>query len=438
MRAARGKIKNSLILNFVAGLVYAVFYDFIFHNYIVALFKTPYFVMSTSHYVSYLALCGIPMLFYKGQKSMSTVFSLFTYILIYVPFIETLSVCGYGSDYNDYRAVFFISMCCFFITDKMSLLSSSFKTKVPISFQTFEMVSFGVLIFSVLVNVRNLNFVNILTQRDELYDSRSGLQVVGGKWMVYILFWLKNAMLPCLLVYYLLAKKYFKYAFAFLGMIAIFMIDMQKLTFVMPFIITALYFLYVRNKYFFINYFHLMIIAFLIIFPLVCYWFKDNPIVYEIAAIIIMRTQCIEGMILNTYLSFFGLTELHPYTYYSHIGIVNVLTGSYPYKDSLGIAVTSGGANANACFWLMDGIAAGGVIGVVFASILFIVVKAIFNGISKKYDLGICIMVFLFAIAAMINVSLFTSLLSCGLIVLYLIFAFVDLNSFKIGLERGI
>ena len=57
-------------------------------------------------------------------------------------------------------------------------------------------------------------------------------------------------------------------------------------------------------------------------------------------------------------MDFFETTG-QPHTYYSHINIVNALTGMYPYKDSIGRAVMDRDSNANGNFWLMDGIAAG-------------------------------------------------------------------------------
>ena len=144
-----------------------------------------------------------------------------------------------------------------------------------------------------------------------------------------------------------------------------------------------------------------------------------------------MRTQCIEGMELNTYLTFFGHDGLsHSYTYYSHIGIINAITGMYPYSTSLGHAVTNGGANANGMFWLMDGVAAAGLEGCIFISAIFIFVKGLFNGISNRCNVALFSIISLFTMSMTMNVSLFTALLSCGLILFYLIFVYVDFSEF--------
>ena len=65
---------------------------------------------------------------------------------------------------------------------------------------------------------------------------------------------------------------------------------------------------------------------------------------------------------------------------YSHIGIVNYITGAYPFgKDALGKAVWSGykgfsieeSMNANANFLVTDGVAAAGIYGVFIIAIIF-------------------------------------------------------------------
>jgi hypothetical protein len=98
----------------------------------------------------------------------------------------------------------------------------------------------------------------------------------------------------------------------------------------------------------------------------------------------------------------------------------------------LGVAVTEGGMNANATFWITDGLAAMGWEGIIFISIIFILFKAVMNSIELKYDKIYCIVIFLPAISAMLNASLFTSILSCGFLILYLLFRNIYIESLEI------
>lgn len=138
-----------------------------------------------------------------------------------------------------------------------------------------------------------------------------------------------------------------------------------------------------------------------------------------------------EGREFATYFNFFEIRTDHPYTNFSHIGIINKLTNSYPYMDSLGRTVSYGDGNANANFMLMDGIASSGITGCFIMCFIFIIFKAMINSIGMKYDVGLCMIAFIFPFASMINVSFFTTLLTGGFLLLYLLLLFVDFKQLK-------
>jgi hypothetical protein len=394
------------------------------------LFDETYIPLNRAQYAELILFGTVPVIFYRGLKNIASVFSVFTYILAYIPFNETLAVGGWRQDYVDYRVVFFVSMCVFFITDSYTIGHHFFRMKPKIKFNTFRRVAYILLILVVLLNISNLHFTNFMQNRSDLYDLRANLKVVGGTPVVYLIYWFKNVILPILIVTSLIRREKTHFVIAFLGCICMFMIDQQKITFFVPFAIVLLYYIYKKYSGFFRNSFHNMIMTLLIVAPFLCFTFKDvSDTAYELAAILIYRTQCIEGQELNTYLNFFGHDGLHPYTYFSHIGIVNFFTNEYPYGNlALGNAVTNGGSNANGMFWLMDGVAAGGIYACVFISCVFVFVKSLFNGIKQRCKVEIFAIISLFAMSMTMNVSLFTALLSCGLLLLYVLFVYVDFS----------
>ena len=423
-------INNNIALNVIVVILYLLFYDFIYRYFVCAIFNEPYYPMDSYGYLKLLLLGGFPILFYKGLINIASVFSIFTYILAYIPFNETLAVGGWENQYSNYRIVFFVSMCLSFASDSFELNSAVFKRKTIFRYSTFRKVSYMLLILVVLLNLSNLHLTNFLEDRGDLYDLRANLKVVGGTPVVYLIYWFKNIILPILLVSSLIRKEKLHVFIVFTGCIIMFMIDQQKITFIVPFAILILYLIYEKKRLFFRNSFHNFILLILIIVPFLCFQFKDvSDIAFELAAILIYRTQCIEGQELNTYFRFFGYDGLHPYTYYSHIGMVNMFTNSYPYGDvPIGQVVTQGGSNANGMFWLMDGIAAGGIYGCIIISIIFLVFKSFFNGIKYRCSPELFAVFSLFAMSMTMNVSLFTALFSCGLLLLYLLFIFVDFN----------
>lgn len=421
------------VFYFVLGYLYAYFYDYIFKNYMVDVFGTFYVDMTARDRRLCFLMAAIPMLFYGGLKKYASVFSLYLYIFVYVPFNESLSVCGWGTAYHDYKLVLLFCMCFCFASDGLSIFKNAFRKKPTINFQLFERVSYVLLVFVVLINIRNLHFTNFIEDREDLYDLRADLNVVGGTIVVYLIFWQKCVILPFLMVYALIKKNIFKFAFVFAGFIFIYMIDQQKLTFVMPLLTVVLFFILRFFPNFYKKGFHIMLLGAMVIFPYLLYMLKDkSDLLYELAALVVMRTQCIEGIELNTYLRFFGHDgAINPYTYYTHIGIVNALTGAYPYDTSLGHAVTYHGANANGCFWLMDGIAAAGLWGIVISTLVFIVFKSFFNNAESRVNVSMFSVISLFSMSMMVNVSLFTAIFSCGFLLMYILFIFLDLSVFQ-------
>lgn len=431
--------KNYVSINIISSIIYVIFYDFIYHNYITALFENPYNEMDANKYFIYLLLSVAPIVFFKGLKNIASIFSIFVYIFAYIPFIETLSVGNYDYSYNDYRLVFFISMCVFFITDNIRLYTIPFNGKKQIEYKTFRKISLLCLILILILNINNLHFTNFITSKKELYELRSELSVVGGTPILYLLYWLKNAILPLILVSSLILHDKTYVFISFIGCLAIFMIDQQKITFVAPFAIVGLYYIYKKNKLIIKNFYHILIMGTLILVPAICYVLMyQSDIAYEIAAIIIMRTQCIEGMELDIYFNWFGHSGDNPYTYYTHINFIDFFFNAYPYDTSIGHVVTHQGANANGMFWLMDGIAAAGLIGCIIISFIFTLFKSFFNGISESCDISIFAIIALFSMSMAMNVSLFTAFFSCGLLAFYLIFAFVDLRFLNSKSQRRI
>ena len=140
-----------------------------------------------------------------------------------------------------------------------------------------------------------------------------------------------------------------------------------------------------------------------------------------------MRTMCIAGMETERYVQFF-LVEDHPFTYYTHIGFLKSLTGAYPYTESIGQVVAGNGSNSNATFWMMDGVAASGVLGIVIIGFLFIFFKSAMNSIGGKYSLIMAIPVMMYSIQAMANVSFFTSMITHGAVLIYILFILLNKN----------
>ena len=428
MKAINAKGK---VVAFITAFLYAAVYDFIVRAYLFEEFgymlRYEYHPMDTTTYFAFLFICAFPVLFFKGLKYLASVFSFFCFVLVYIPFLHTLFVAGYPFYLRiQFILLFFILQVLFFKTDSISL--RLLKPTNLIKYSTFEKIVYLLLFIVLLLSYNKMHFVNIFSIDDAslLYDYREQNQNSTEILVSYLTQWLNNILLPIILIGALQKKSLIKVLLSFLGMLLVFAIDMQKISFVMPFVITLCFYLYRLFSDRFVRYFHIGFMGILMIIPTMIIMIP-NKILSSIGFLLIMRTQCIEGKQFAAYFDFF---ELHnnPYTYYTHINIINKLTGAYPYQESLGYTVAYGEGNSNATFFLMDGIAACGYWGCIIAAIIFILIKSCFNVMTDKYDRGLLCILLLFPLANLVNVSIFTSLLSGGIILLYIVAMKINLN----------
>ena len=424
---------NSLrLLTVIITVLYVIEYHYIYENFVAFYFgyaDINYQTLKDGRYLPLILQASLPIVFFKGVRNFSSFFSFFIYVLVYIPFVDALYTCGLPDSISTpYGVLFFLCMSLFFITDDISIgRRFVVRNKRLIPFHVFELITVGILLICVISNIGNMTFVNFLTDASDLYEKRAEYTSSGlSRIIFYFVLWLAHFLLPFLSVVYITNKKYVKLSVVILASVLVYMINMQKATIIIPILIVLAYSFYRKFEKSLIKIIPSAFIVLLLTLSLFLYLKSDIPLLFGIAAIFIMRTQCIEGMEFDRYMHFFEV-ENNPVTNYSHIGIINSITNSYPYPESIGRMVAGDVGNANATFWLMDGVAAGGLVGVVVISFVFIIIKGFFNSIGKKYNYMIVIFSMLFVFSAAANVSLFTVLLSEGFIVAYLTYVFVKI-----------
>lgn len=432
-RFLNGLLSTNPISNFIVAIIYSLVYDYMYSNHIITVWgyavNRPFQPLSSSDLFLYLLLASIPFVFYKGLKHFASAFSLFVYIFIYIPFTYSLFVHGFpdGLRYS-YLLFFFIIMIVFFKTDRLSIFKKFIvHRRKTLPFKVIPVITVFLLVVLVTINRSQLHFVNFFEDSQSMYEFREDANIK----LIYVLCWLRSALLPLLMLYYLCKSQWFKYGFTFLGFVLLFMLDQQKMTIIFPVAITAIF---IAIKYYnakVSSKFHLFLFLIFIIIPLFIVKYDSNPLSLVFSLIFIYRIQCMAGIQFQKYLDFFVIQD-HPFTYYTHIGVVNRITGLYPYDMSIGEVINAGDGNSNATFFLMDGVAAAGLIGCIIVGILFLIVKSILNSLSSVYKVPLLTALFLFPLQSLMNVSLFTALVSHGIIVLFLILIFFDVKEFKI------
>lgn len=132
-------------------------------------------------------------------------------------------------------------------------------------------------------------------------------------------------------------------------------------------------------------------------------------------SIVLMRTFGNSGLSMEWYRDFF---QRNPLTYYSHVTGINWFI-HYPYANPLGLEI--GGfysgdptLDQNANFWAMDGLAGGGLFGIILISIAVAFVFWFLDLSASRHDLKFTALLTVFIAITMANASLFTTLLSGG------------------------
>jgi hypothetical protein len=151
---------------------------------------------------------------------------------------------------------------------------------------------------------------------------------------------------------------------------------------------------------------------------------------FMLSSIVFMRTAGTAGLSTAQYHDFFSE---HPVTYYSHVNGINLFV-DYPYSQALGREIGycySGRTdlNSNAHLWCMDGLAGLGLPGILLISLLCAAAFWLLDSAAKGHPIAFSATAMNFAALNLSNASLFTTLLSGGLIFSIVMFYFMPRTS---------
>ena len=154
--------------------------------------------------------------------------------------------------------------------------------------------------------------------------------------------------------------------------------------------------------------------------PLLALEFVDidqSSFLENIAALVFMRTYAMVGALTGIYYEFFSRSE---FTYFSHINLVRQFI-DYPYAASLGEVVGESlglDMNANANFFATDGIAAAGKLGIVVIGVIVAIMLNLIDRFVPPANHRLLCIAFVPIAISLANSSVFTTLLTGGLILL--------------------
>lgn len=419
-----------LAVSIVSTIVYIILFRVIYVEYLYPLFGyIGYKYNIATEYEETLSniLAFLPILFYRARKVPSDLIAILTFILIHIPTVITLQY--HFKDYNSiivYQVAFTFAQTLFFLAS-WNKLGEERCEKYTDSISIKFLIVVGMLILIVLIaffgdQLRFVSFSDIYKLRSDNDRFSRGYKLIG-----YFTNWAAFFFAPFFIAYGCLKKKYWICLIGCLCSLVVYMASGSKSAILMPFAVFPIYFLMANKKMKSIVYFFpIVTMGVLLLFLLVL--FVDNKLFYFVGTVLFMRTLGVAGWLASGYITVFNS---YPYTYYSHIGIVNYFTGMYPFHNpSLGNAVWTiyrgrgVHTNANANFLLTDGFAALGIPGILLIAAFFYCVLIYTNRISNNHNIPFVMATLAGAILSFTNVSLFTTFLSSGFIFCILLFRF--------------
>jgi hypothetical protein len=428
---------SNVILTVIYALAYIYSYIFYLNNYFEYL-HFPYINKDLYLLILSLILAVLPSVFIGQIKNVGTVFSSFVFLLIYLPTILTLHL-AYSGTYGELliaQITFMICMILLFIASKFN----HFKTRSIDSSNTnyfgyvLVFASFFSIALIIITYGEKLKFVNL----NDVYIHRAENKHLESEgWIGYIMSWSRTFVIPALVVYSFMNRKFTYFILACIASIIMYMADGSKGSLLMPVIIFFLYQLIqkfgIQNLY---RSSLITLIFIMIIGTSYVYIFGLNAPFTIIIAIVIMRVVATSGILNTIYYEFF---QNNPSTYLSQYGFFNGVIIDYPYGEEMlgyiiGREYVFDGMNVNANFWAADGLLNAGLIGVVVISIVTSIFLVIINKLSRNSSLAMSSLLVLIFFSIAANASFIQALWSGGGLFMMLSFKYFKdrIDSFQI------
>jgi len=429
------KISKNGVVQFLLTVGYCIVYILCYLKFLYPIFEYAGFTLfNTSLFVLVWStlIATFPIIFHKGYKAISSFITIFIFVLVYVPFIITFGI-GYNAPILKIiwiQLVFMGCMILLFYADRFTIKPSvkfQISTNKDITnaiFKTVLVITIISTLFIIYMYKDNLRFVAF---GEEVYELRAeNMKFATGIITRYLSSWLSVVFIPICLVYGLMYRNRLFFILACISCLIIYMATASKGVILFPVIFLAFYLLF--KKVSLKNIYSKFVFALTTGLLMLLYVPTFSHSVFMAKSIVMWRVVGNGGYLTMWYYDFFST---NPYTYYSHIGIVNAITGAYSYDAPLGFVIGRKWnplMNANANFWATDGIAAMGILGVIVITLLFFFVLAFFNSATKNINTLFALLLMIPFIYSILNVSLFSSLLTGGGFFILLFFMILSSN----------
>ncbi len=411
---------RNILYTIIYSILYIICYlEFLNPNFDYAGFEINHFSYFTINLSIIIIL--IPCLFIRSDLKLSTIISIFIYVLIYIPTIisfELMLKVGLMHVLT-IQITFAVCMVLLFLSDRIVLSIPKLSVNVP-----FKIILFIIILFSVYLLFKyrsNLQLVSF----DKVYELRKDNNKLGDDLITrYLSSWLFNVFIPIALAYSLINRNKIYFIIGTLSCVVIYAATAAKSAILLPIIYIAIYY-GLRKNY---NKLLSVFLKYLSISMLIILYIGFNIF----SSIILSRTIGNGGKLMYWYYDFFSN---HQYTYYNHVNMVNLIFNNYPYGNlDVGQVIGQnywGDDNSNANFWATDGIAGLGIYGVYIITIVLFAYFILINNITKNANQIFVLMCFLPFILYLTNGSFFSSMLTGGGGILTMFFYLINFRNTK-------
>ena len=374
-----------------------------------------------------LLFCLLPYLFIPKVISRPSIFAVWIlYFFVYIPMVVGVYF-DKQIEFTDKGLISFtylvgmLMLCSLYVVKLLNFRPNRIPTRY--FWTVFYGITIIMLVYIIIIYRDNFQFGNLFSS-ENIYDIRSSGQDIQDNAFLagYIILWLSNALLPFILCVGLVEKNKVKIYFGIVGLVILYMTMANKQYLFSILYLFLIYKLFTSSDLKRITKFLLYITiptAFLLVFS----YYVDIPFINEtifiLSSILLLRTVYNSTLMSVYYNVFF---EHHPYLYFSQINGINKFV-DYPFEKSLGAEVGSyfvpsvANFNANANFFLTDGLSSIGLYGIPLVGFFASIVFYFYDSSASKNNKTLSILLISNSCIALMNVSLFTTLISGGLLI---------------------
>lgn len=404
------------------GLANAGVYHYAYLAYLYPVFEYAGFRYESTSFAYIIwtyAITALPLIVTRKSSSPSSFGCALIYAISYTPIQLTLSFTWHEKNLEllGLQALLALSMASLFIASRtVSFKAYHAQTNAHFFFNnnrlTYTIHSLSIA-GSILI-IFEFHSVMTFVSFAEVYDLRTAARELQASTVThYLIMWMTYCFGPFYIARALIGGRKHDWVAGLTIFILIYTATGSKLALMTPAFIFAMKHIDNGRQEFLVR----LLLIIVVFVGAAVTLLPNEGLIRWVNAIFLMRVFGSNGWTAAAYYEFFSE---HGHTFYTHIGPINAVFGTYPYGDrSLGQEIAkfyfnSDEANFNAGFWASDGFAALGILGVPIITAGMLIYLKTLNSVANYLPHQFINLWLLGFWMALMNAPFTTALVSCG------------------------